>query len=89
MSIEEARPGGEMKTPITVQVGQVWVDNDPRCKRVRSLRVDSLLQANICDPDFKPYASCTILESGRKVRILLSRFRPTKSGYRLVEEVKR
>jgi hypothetical protein len=72
-----------MITP-TVRVGQIWVDNDPRCKKTRSLRVDSLLQENVRDPEFVPYAICTVLETGRPVKILLSRFKPTRSGYRLI-----
>lgn len=65
-----------------VREGQVWADNDPRAHG-RTLRVDAV------DGD---YARCTVLSGvhsswigvGRECTILLRRFAPTRSGYRLL-----
>lgn len=68
-----------------VKPGQVWADNDPR-EEGRTLRVERI-------EDDK--AICTVLSNrsvgsytasvGRITRISLRRFRPTSTGYRLVE----
>lgn len=73
-----------------VKPGQVWADNDQRSAG-RTIRVDRIEGDK---------AVCTILTNrdaadlndwgtdmrGRQVRIKVSRFRPTSTGYRLVEE---
>ena len=68
-----------------VNTGQVWADNDQRSAG-RTLRVDAV------DGD---RAVCTVLtvatdstaKPGRQVRIALTRFRPTSTGYRLLADV--
>ena len=68
-----------------VRPGQVWADNDRRCKG-RTVRVDST------DGRF---AYCTVLTDrggekplrARTVRIAIERMRPTSTGYRLVPDV--
>lgn len=82
---------------MTVQVGQIWADNDKRAGG-RQIRVDRI------DGD---YATCTVVADraepeqryhgrdnvarppgwtavGFKRRILLRRFKPTATGYRLI-----
>lgn len=65
----------------TVQVGQVWIDNDKRHPN-RAVRVDRL------EGDYA-YATCGYLQDrvfvafNRTTRIALSRFRPISTGYRL------
>ena len=73
-----------------VRPGQVWADNDPRSAG-RTLRVDAI------DGD---KAVCTILTNtdsanirwqqrdmcGKQTRISLSRFKPTRTGYRLARD---
>lgn len=81
-------------TEPQVEPGQVWADNDNRCKG-RTIRVDSI------DGD---RAVCTVLTNptstqeridrgdqsniqdtrGKQTRISLRRFRPTSTGYRLL-----
>jgi hypothetical protein len=74
-----------------VRVGSVWADNDPRSAG-RTLRVDAIDGGK---------AVCTILTNtdsanvgwqqrdmrGKQTRISLTRFKPTSTGYRLVEDV--
>ncbi len=76
-----------------VRPGQVWADNDPR-NRGRTLRVESVHAAD--DHRSEPYARVTVqkvsrnvtrTEVGEKRTILLRRMRPTRNGYRLVEDV--
>lgn len=71
-----------------VRVGQIWEDNDPRSASSRTLRVDSLLQEGVDKPKWRPTAKCTVIETGKKVTILLKRFRSTKNGYRLIKGAK-
>jgi hypothetical protein len=66
-----------MRAPIAVQVGDLWQDNDKRRTKVRTLRIDALGFSMAC---------CTVVETGRHVRIQFRRFRPTSNGYRLVEK---
>ena len=72
-----------------VKPGQCWADNDPRSEG-RTLRVESIEGDK---------AVCTILTNcdsykgsawqrdmvGKTTRISLSRFKPTSTGYRLLE----
>lgn len=82
-----------------VRVGQVWADNDPRVAG-RTLRVDAIeggkatctvltndddTQALIDNPLRAPWANRSD-RRGRETRISLSRFKPTSTGYRLIEE---
>lgn len=58
---------------IKVEVGQVWADNDKRSgvRRVRVVEVSAQY--------------CFVLDvGGTRRRILLTRMRPTSTGYRLV-----
>ena len=67
---------------VRVEVGQVWIDLDPRSFGMRKIRIEMVGPR---------YALCKTLTdyrgrgSGRLSRINLSRFRPTRSGYRLDE----
>jgi hypothetical protein len=74
-----------MPEAVTVHVGQTWADNDPRSAG-RTVRVDRI------DGD---KAVCTVLSNtescvrdmrGKQTTISLARFKPTKTGYRLVSE---
>lgn len=64
-----------------VQVDQVWEDNDPRIgtsgftgrRMVRILAIEH------------DYAKVSNVNTGRTSRIKLERFKPTTTGYRLVE----
>jgi hypothetical protein len=68
---------------VTVKVGQVWEDNDPRGYG-RQLKVVAIEGA---------YAICEVVYAGRfsdvvagtRRKILLRRMRPNSKGYRLVE----
>lgn len=70
----------------TVEVGQVWIDNDKRQKGQRGVRVVNRVPIGA-------YAEVMVLfrasstdpwkESNRMTRIKLDRFRPTATGYRL------
>lgn len=60
-----------------VKVGQIWADNDPRVP-VRELEVIGI--------DCR-FAYVRNTETGKPSRIALNRFKPTKTGYRLIQEV--
>lgn len=69
-----------------VRVGQIWQDNDPRAdgRTIRIVEVDAthatvelVSQRAVGHQQAKP---------GRRSRIRLDRFRPTSTGYRLVED---
>lgn len=56
-------------------VGQIWEDMDPRGRRrFRILALEG------------ERAVCQTLATGRRTRIRTSRFRPTASGYHLIEQ---
>lgn len=84
---------------VTVRVGQIWADNDPR-NAGRTLRVDAVAAGK---------ALCTTLTNaddqqrgldgvgrlpkswytdrrGKQTKISLKRFKPNATGYRLVED---
>lgn len=62
-----------------VRVGQVWADNDPRSegRKVRIIHVDGT-HATVGPADPKA--------RGRATRIRLDRFKPTSTGYRLIQD---
>lgn len=62
----------------SVQIGQVWEDNDPRRQgdTPRQVRIEAI--------DGK-HALVKNLSTRRTTRVLLKRFRPVNSGYKLVE----
>ncbi len=63
-----------------VKPGQVWADNDRRSQgrpNIVVIAVDKT-HATVQAPG----------GSGRKSRIRLNRFRPTSTGYRLIEDVR-
>jgi hypothetical protein len=66
-----------------VKPGQIWADNDKRSKgrRIRVLEVGQY-HAIVRDADATPGA----WPPGRKTRIRLDRFKPTSTGYRLVQD---
>jgi hypothetical protein len=65
-----------------VKIGQLWQDNDPRYKKVRTLRIDELW----VNSRGELRARCHVLETGRAAFIAVRRFKPTSTGYRLVKE---
>lgn len=76
-----------------VKVGQLWQDNDKRNRAPRFVRVTSIRE--VVDP-FKHHtyevATCEAWydEAGSKsrtVQIRADRFKPTTTGYRLIEDV--
>lgn len=62
------------RTQLKIEAGQIWESCDPRDngRRLRVKLVDSR------------YAYC-VGPNGRETRILLTRFKPNATGYRLVE----
>ena len=81
-----AAPGGARKdrdvSDVTPAVGQVWQDNDPR--------VDERLVRIMAVSDEVAWCVAWYPKSRdvppRRVRIKLSRFRPTSTGYRFVRD---
>lgn len=74
---------------VEVRVGQVWADNDKRSEG-RRLRVDevSSTHATVTPVDVHGQPTPSVLRA-RRTRIRLDRFKPTATGYRLVEEADR
>lgn len=87
----------------TPAVGQVWADNDPRIPKrdARYLRIEHV-DRDGSTQNGKPHAECVRVDRIRNIagetigwtattrrvtRIRLDRFRPTSTGYRLVEDV--
>lgn len=74
-------------TEIEVKVGQIWADNDKRTAG-RLIKVEKVgatyAEVVACDADGNP--SPSVLRA-RHSRILLARFRPTSTGYRLHSDV--
>jgi len=69
----------------TVRAGQVWADNDSRCKGRRTLRVeqvvgDKAVCLTLTDWDGRP-------DGQRRTLIAVRRFKPTSTGYRLIQDV--
>jgi hypothetical protein len=80
--------GKRAKRPLPdVRVGQVWKDNDKRMpeRYLRVMRVEGGFSSwfAFCKragtPNFEP------IPEAREVRIAFERFRPTSTGYALVE----
>lgn len=75
-----------------IKPGQVWADNDPRSKgrTIRVLRVEEthavviVLSARIHAQQAERNRA-----EGAERRVRLDRFKPTRTGYRLVKEVDR
>jgi hypothetical protein len=69
-----------------VRPGQTWADNDRRAagRTVRVERVDDWYAHVVVVTNAAGAAQST---SGREHRILLSRMRPTSSGYRLIQDM--
>ena len=61
---------------ITVEVGQVWADNDSRVlyRKVRVVEVDGI------------YALVENCDTQKRTSIRLDRFKPTSTGYWLVRD---
>ena len=64
-----------------VRKGQLWADNDKRC-RGRMLRIHDVGPTHAV-----AYAWDDNSVEGKTTRIRLDRFKPTSTGYRLVEDV--
>ncbi|WP_438489525.1 hypothetical protein [Streptomyces sp. S186] len=78
----------ESTTP-TVQVDQIWQDNDPRMpdRYLRIVDIDTshaTVQQVAWNPEDRIAAD---LPGVRLTRIRLDRFRPTRTGYRYVGQV--
>ena len=65
----------QSRLPVKVKVGQVWEDNDPRITYKRQLKVIAIKGTR------------AQVQGATKTWIRLDRFRPTKTGYRLVKDV--
>ena len=91
MSEPDVRPG-------SVRPGQIWADNDYRAKG-RTVRVDSTdathadctvltdrTAATYRHPSGYVHQLGSVATVGKKTRIALRRFRPTSTGYRLVQD---
>ena len=70
-----------MSDDTSVQVGQVWQDNDRR-HGTRYLRIDAIDQDRAVCVAWYDEAGA----KSRVVRIRLDRFKPTSTGYRLLPE---
>ena len=69
-----------------VRVGQIWADNDPRCRGRRTVRVAEVGETAavveaVTDWDGNKSTA------PRRTSIRLNRFRPTSTGYRLIQDV--
>jgi hypothetical protein len=71
----------------TPAVGQIWQHNDERSygRRIRIAEIDGThaLVEPVIGRDH------ALLQSGRRTRIRLDRFRPTRNGYQYVAEADR
>ncbi len=71
---------------IPVRPGQIWQDNDPRAHD-RTVRVVEITDTHAIVALHTPRGvSDDHAKPGRRTRIRLDRFRPTSTGYRLVQE---
>ncbi|MEY9876608.1 hypothetical protein ABH931_006118 [Streptacidiphilus sp. MAP12-33] len=68
----------------TVRVGQIWQDNDPRSYG-RKLRVLEVGDTHALVELHQPRRD-TNAKRGRQTRIRLDRFKPTSTGYRLIQD---
>jgi hypothetical protein len=65
---------------VIVEVGQLWMDNDPRMgkRQLKVVRVEV------------EYAFCQVVHGSNKMtRIRLDRFKQNSTGYRLVQSAQR
>ncbi|MDH6116871.1 hypothetical protein ABH930_000290 [Kitasatospora sp. GAS204A] len=71
----------------TVRPGQIWQDNDPRTHG-RQLRIETVdtTHATAVPVAVTPQGAVALLP-GRATRIRVDRFRPTSTGYRLIQDV--
>lgn len=69
----------ERPAPVEVKVGQVWMDNDPRHNYKRLLKVLAIENGKAIVQHPRGL--------GSKTRIRLDRFKPTTTGYKLVDDV--
>ncbi len=68
-----------------VRPGQVWADNDKRSSS-RKLRVVEVDETHAIVEEYIPPGARLRTKPPRRSRIRLDRFRPTATGYRLVQE---
>jgi hypothetical protein len=71
---------------VEVRPGQVWADNDPRAKG-RTFRVIERLPNGARCVVLTDREGAKVSRVGWEFLCLARRFRPTSSGYRLVEDV--
>lgn len=64
---------------------QVWADNDSR-NEGRTLLVNAIENGKAVCTVLAPAFDNPIGRSGHKVRILLNRFKPTGTGYRMIQK---
>ncbi|MEE4546487.1 DUF6354 family protein [Streptomyces sp. V4-01] len=72
-----------MTSTTAVEPDQIWADNDPRSsgRKVRIVSVD----ATHAVAEVVAHRAVSTGSVGRQTRISLGRFRPTSTGYRLVQ----
>jgi ABC-type phosphate transport system auxiliary subunit len=84
-----------MTTDTTVKPGQIWADNDKRAegRTVRVERIEDgkavctiLTNRDATQRDLDRGSAWVNDMRGRTTRIALSRFKPTNTGYRLVQD---
>lgn len=77
-----------MKHTPKVKVGQIWKDRDKRCPN-RYLRVIEVPDLNVVGAraTLQPCRANGQLISTKTTRILISRMRPSATGYDLVKDV--
>jgi hypothetical protein len=75
---------------ITVKIGQVWQDNDPRLVARYGKFGDHIRLLEVTEIEHN-YAFARVTIDGviqpRKTKIRLDRFKPTSTGYRLIKDV--
>jgi len=66
---------------VDVKIGQVWKDNDKRYteNEQRELEIVGFYH--------DLWAVCKNLKTGKTSKILIDRFRPNSTGYRLIKDV--
>lgn len=83
-AVEVERDRAFPESEPVVKAGQVWADNDKRSEG-RKVRILSVGETHAVVEQYVPRGSSA--KPGRQTQIRLDRFRPTSTGYRLVQDV--
>lgn len=70
---------------VEVKPGQVWADNDPRTPG-RTIRVEKVEGDRATCTVLTPATNSHLDSTGRTTTVALSRFRPTRTGYKLISD---